>query len=418
MISSSEAYVFITLPKTFTPVPAGRVSFLGSSPEEIEFFYGRRYLERAGAVPLDPIHLPLQQNSFYDSSLPMFGALRDAAPDSWGRFIIEKRAGQIGLNEIDYLLASSGERVGALDFGKSPNNPLERSERPLIREGDRSWLQLGELATAIEALDNEQATLNEQVLELLDFGTSMGGARPKTVIERECGHERSLWLAKFNRKDDRINHVRVEYSTNRLARLCGLGVPDMKIHSMDGRDILLSKRFERMWDKKAEQYAKTHFLSALTLTGRHEMENARSSYQEVAQIIRQVGRDPQYMNRELFRRMVFNIMTGNVDDHLRNHGFLLTQKGYVLSPAYDLMPIPQVSYTRDLAIGVGKQGRVATVDNALSDTGPFGLTRKEAETIALSVKETTRQWRGVFREREVGEQDCNLLADCFRETLA
>ncbi|MEZ4272250.1 MAG: type II toxin-antitoxin system HipA family toxin [Myxococcota bacterium] len=403
-LAHNQAYVFVQLPHTNAPVPAGKVAVLGDDGPALEFFYGRRYLARKDAIALDPLHLPLTPQRFYTQQ-SMFGALRDASPDSWGRFLVEKRLGVSGLTEIDYLLQGGTDPVGALNFSSASDAP----PRPPQRLALSSFIELTRLMEAFENLE-QHGKIDTQILDLLQFGSSMGGARPKAVVEDST----SLWLAKLNRPDDRMNYVRVEHATMTLALACGLNVPTTRVVTISNRDLFLIRRFDRDWDVNSGQYRKKHFLSALTITGRTEMESPRSSYGELAQLARTFCHAPKQQNQELFRRMIFNVLCNNADDHLRNHGFLREDQGYVLSPAYDILPLPQATYTHYLHLGLGQRGKEATLANALSDTVPYGLSRDEARNIALHIQSVTRAWETHFRSQGVSQNDIESVRDCFR----
>src|SRR5258708_2450644 len=236
-----ECYVYITPPGEVTPVTAGRFVLTADRRGEPvgRFVYGRSYLARENKVDIDPIELRLSDRTYQTARLKgVFGALRDAGPDYWGRRIIERHAGKKLHSELDYLLHSADDRAGALGFGLNvdPPAPVRKFNRTIELE------KLQKIAGAIIA-DEELPTdeTHTQIEELLLLGTSMGGARPKAVVEDDDG----LWLAKFNRDDDRWNSARVEHSMLMLARASGLDVAFSKIVQAGGRDILLVKRFDR-----------------------------------------------------------------------------------------------------------------------------------------------------------------------------
>ncbi len=406
-----EAFVFIHLPGDLYPIPAGKVTIMGQDRgAPAEFFYGKRYLEWSKAVPLDPLHMPLSDRKFYtEPGFDMFGVLRDAVPDSWGRFVIEKRAGHINLSEIDYLLASTGDRVGALDFGTDPTSPPVEAKRLLAKAGDRPWYNLTEIMQAMEKLEKGEP-VDMRIHELLEFGSSMGGARPKAVVEIDD----ALWLAKFNRTSDRVNFCRIEYASMKLARICGLNVPEVRIETLAGNDVFLIKRFDRAKDVSVDLYRKKHFLSALTVTNRTEMESGQSSYQEIAQMIRRFCVNPKEQNTELYQRMVFNVLCQNSDDHLRNHGFIYSDSGWVLSPAYDIVPMPQAGHTRYLSLNIGVEGKIATLSNSISSHSAFGLDEHEARAIIEKVRKPARKWEHHYKTAGVSQADINTLSGCFK----
>ena len=260
------------------------------------FVYGRNYLAREDAVPIDPIELKLDGKTYENRLLNgVFGALRDASPDYWGRRVIEKHAGVAELEELDYLLRSPDDRAGALGFGLGQEPPAPRRE--FNRTMDLERLQA--IADAIiedeDLLDGPDA---QQIYELLG-GTSMGGARPKTVIEDNDG----LWIAKFNRADDRWNHARIEHAMLVLARTCGVRTAESRVTRIGDRDALLVKRFDR--EKTQAGYRRARMLSALTLLRADENERDKWSYIVLAEELRRLSDQPLDDAKELYRRMVF-----------------------------------------------------------------------------------------------------------------
>jgi serine/threonine-protein kinase HipA len=410
---TSEAFVYFMLPGETQFVTAGRLALdidrLGNPFGR--FVYGRRYLARADAVPLDPLELPLAERTFETRMLKgLFGVLRDASPDHWGRRIIEKRAGVTQLDEIDYLLNSADDRAGALGFGLNVDPPAPL--RAFNRTVDLSRLQqLADAVIADEAVPTRDAADAAQVQDLLWLGTSMGGARPKAVVE----HELALWVAKFNRTDDSWNQARVEHAMLTLARECGIDSAHSRLSRVAGRDVLLVKRFDR--EHSAAGYRRARMLSALTLlrAGESPTDRDRWSYPMLADELRRLSASPRDDAAELFRRMTFNTLVSNTDDHPRNHAFIAPQREWRLSPAYDLTPSPLVSDERsDLAMIIGDQGRYANIANLLSQCARFLLTREQADKIIKDMKATVRaRWYEVARGVGVSENDCGKIGRAF-----
>jgi serine/threonine-protein kinase HipA len=373
--------------------------------------YGRHYLARADAVPIDPIALKLGPSTYHTLDLKgVFGALRDASPDYWGRRVIEKHSGEGDLTEVDYLLYSPDDRAGALAFGLSPQPPAPRRE--FNRTIELAHLQ--ELADSIIAQDEQErpvAPPAQQVEELLLLGTSMGGARPKVVVEDEG----SLWLAKFNRTDDRFNQARVEHAMLRLARQCGLHTAESRIVTVADRDVLLVRRFDR--EHITGGYRRARMLSALTLlrAGDTYQDRERWSYVLLAEELRRNSSEPRADARELFLRMLFNALISNTDDHPRNHAVIAMDRNFRLAPAYDLTPFTPVSVERrDLAMSVGDAGRYAQADNILSQCARFLLAREEASAIVDATEAIVKaRWYAVAREAGVTEGDCTRISGAF-----
>jgi serine/threonine-protein kinase HipA len=239
-------------------------------------------------------------------------------------------------------------------------------------------------------------------------GSSLGGARPKASTV----HDGKQWIAKFGRANDRHPMCRAEYVAMTLAAQAGLNVPPVRIEKVLGQDIYLIERFDRIPD--GDGYRRLPFISGLTILGAHESESSQQSYRRLAEQLRLFGSAPGKDAQELWQRMVFNILCNNNDDHLRNHGFLWDGKGWRLSPAYDIVPFPQVSLERDLAIGVGANGRRATLQNALSETASFGLPRREALTIAQTMQRTVNaNWEKLCNEAGFTAAEIERLRTCF-----
>jgi serine/threonine-protein kinase HipA len=408
-----ECFVYIALPGESQLTTAARF-VLGAdragNPRG-EFVYGRHYLARVDAVPIDPIELKLGPNTYQTLGLKgVFGALRDASPDYWGRRVIEKHSGEGDLTEVDYLLYSPDDRAGALAFGLSPQPPAPRRE--FNRTIELAHLQ--ELADSIIAQDEQErpvAPPAQQVEELLLLGTSMGGARPKVVVEDEG----SLWLAKFNRTDDRFNQARVEHAMLRLARECGLHTAESRIVTVADRDVLLVRRFDR--ERVTGGYRRARMLSALTLlrAGDTYQERERWSYVFLAEELRRNSSEPRADARELFLRMLFNALISNTDDHPRNHAVIAMDRNFRLAPAYDLTPFTPVSVEhRDLAMSVGDAGRYAQADNILSQCARFLLTREEASALVDATEAIVKaRWYPVARAAGVTEGDCTRISGAF-----
>jgi len=312
------------------------------------------------------------------------------------------------LSEIDYLLHSPDDRAGALGFGlnREPPAPRRRFNRTL----DLKRLQ--RMADAIIADEDSPSTTEAaQVEDLMIIGTSMGGARPKAVIEDESG----LWIAKFNHPDDQWNHARVEQAMLTLARTCGLRVSRSRVTTIGDRDALLVKRFDR--EKTWQGYRRARMLSALTLLRADDTHHDRDrwSYIFLAEELRRIVSQPKTDAPELFRRMVFNALISNTDDHPRNHAVIAMDRDWTLAPAYDLVPSPEVSTEhRDLALACGDAGRYANAENLLSQAARFLLEEDEARAIVDQMEQiVSERWYDIARREGVTEQDCNRIARAF-----
>ncbi len=411
MTSERECYVYIMLPDTTEFVTAARLR-IARTADGVPvgtFVYGRRYLERADAVELDPVELRLGSGAFETARMGgFFGAIRDAMPDWWGRRVIEKHSRRAGLEEFDYLLEGADDRAGALGFGLNVTPPAP--QRRFNRTIDLARLQ--QQADAIVTNDTDSLPGSDDPVEdLLLIGTSMGGARPKAVVE----HDGALWLAKFGRQDDAWNHPRTEHAMLELARRCGLATPDSRIVDVGGRDVLLIRRFDR--DPGETGYRRRRMVSALTLlqAGDDTTERSRWSYILLADELRRVSAAPEEDLRALYTRMCFNAAISNTDDHPRNHALLAKDKTWRLSPAYDLTPTPQLATERrDLAMICGRQGRWANKANLVSEHGRFLLAKDEATAILDRIADIVAgEWLAELRRAGVNSADCSRLESAF-----
>lgn len=410
MTSERECFVYIVPPGTTEFVTAGRFRWNEDGDGAVgRFVYGRSYRERADAVELDPVELRLTTEVCETARLQgFFGAIRDSMPDYWGRRVIERHAGLVELAEFDYLMQGPDDRAGALGFGLNVKPPTPR--RRFNRTLDLARLQ--RVADALVADDPELAgSVGNQVEELLLLGTSMGGARPKSVVQ----DGRDLWLAKFGRTDDRWNHPRIEHALLTLARSCGLDAADSRLETVAGRDVLLVRRFDR--DREDAGFRRHRMVSALTLLRSDDSPGARRdwSYLLLADEIRRWNAAPEADLRELFGRMCFNAAVSNLDDHPRNHALLAKGRQWRLSPAFDLTPSPVLALERrDLAMTCGRFGRHANRTNLLSGHGRFLLDRAQAAAIFKRVTSTVRErWQGHMRRAGVTGRDCEAVRRAF-----
>lgn len=419
--AAGECFVYITLPGETAPVTAGRFALAVDrrGVPEGRFVYGRSYLERPNAVALDPVELKLAPRTYATASMAgVFGALRDASPDFWGRRVIQRHLGKAQPSEMQYLLYSPDDRAGALGFGLNATPPAPK--RTFNRTLDLATVQA--IADSIVADEDQPVAAtaapvvgtgadHEQVEELLVIGTSMGGARPKAVVEDDDG----LWIAKFNRPDDPWNSARVEHAMLTLARACGLVTAESRIVEVAGRDVLLVKRFDR--EKTDAGYRRARMVSALTLLRAEDTYQSREkwSYVLLAEELRRVCAEPQQNTAELFRRMCFNALISNIDDHPRNHAVIARDTDWGLSPAYDLTPAVPVSLERrDLAMACGDAGRFANAENLLSQRARFLLDEDEAHAIVESMAAQVREsWNAIARAAGVSARDCDKIALAF-----
>jgi serine/threonine-protein kinase HipA len=414
-MTSSELAVFIYLPGSIEAVPAGllTLSELGPTVQGSEFGYGTRYLDRPNALEVDPVSLDLRNRAaargvllYPKSGLTEFGAIRDAAPDAWGRRVLEAQH-QVPANslpESEYLLGAGSNRVGALDVRKDLSTMPSQGGLSSIQNLD----YLLEAARRIESGLKVPARLDM----IFGSGAALGGARPKvTVVDQD---ER-LWLAKLPSTTDTWDVPQVEEATLRLARDAGLDVPETRLVALGKNEhVLLIERFDRTGRGKAA--TRRHFISALTLVGCTEMDSPQKSYVDIADGLRLHG-DAARLEadlEELFVRMVFNILVTNDDDHLRNHGLLRDVNGWTLSPLYDVVPRPTYATERFLHLGIGAQGRLATLPNAMSWSSRFGLTHDRAYAAIDRVWRVAREWKERFESYGVPPTLTQKVESAFR----
>jgi serine/threonine-protein kinase HipA len=404
MAREQQAYVFIYLPGETTAVPAG--IFTHYPDDGIgRFAYGRRYLDRPNAMPVDPVALPLgARPRDVTTNGGLYGAFRDASPDYWGRLVIgaEAKVPPETLGEMDFLLQANASRVGNLDFRMS----LVQGEPDRMPPAFQS---LGDLLGAASRLQ-EGGEVSQDLLRLLEQGSSVGGARPKCTVELED----ALWIAKFPAKGDTVNFPRIEQANMALAKECGITVPEMRLVDIAGKDVLLVKRFDR--EKTENGYLRFAFLSALSLMEWDERDRTLWNYPALADRMRaSILAQPEQI-RELFRRMIFNVLCRNTDDHPRNHAFLWGERGFALSPAYDIVPTPtRLGVGTDflLSMSLGKKGREASLGNALTMSPRFGLTLHEAENVVDDMKACVAKWEEHFGAFAVSAGDLEAIRGCF-----
>jgi serine/threonine-protein kinase HipA len=410
-VTTIRTYVFVHLEEG--PVPAGLLTMTDEPRNQFATFaYGRRYLERADRIPVDPVALPLHEagtsRTFRtEEGFAVFGGIRDAAPDGWGQYLMYKAMGDRLPSEIDLILASGEHRVGALAFGPTPARP-ERITPWGGGPAPGEEFTLAELAEAAERAQHVDE-LDENLRALLAAGSSLGGARPKAATK--IGEQ--PWIAKFQKRGDSFPECRVELATMRLASECGLDVPPLDFRCVLDRDIYLIERFDRI--PHGNWLERRPFASGLTMLGAHESEVSSFSYADLAGAIRQFGTEVRQDLHELFRRMLLNILVTNDDDHLRNHGFLFDGEGWRLSPLYDVVPKPQLGLERRLVLGVGPEGRNATIENALAGAAVFDLGPDDAKAIAEDMSRiVATRWEHLFTEAGISAADRKRFATCFR----
>lgn len=394
-----EAFVWIWLPGETQPVVAGRVT---PDRDVLQFNYGLSYLARHNAMSIFD-ELPLRAGILpLLPGLTMPGCLRDAAPDAWGRrVIINKKYGLknnaaalIELSELTYLLESGSDRIGALDFQRSSSTYEPRSA---------SSASLDELLESADRVDRGWPLTPELALAI-SHGTSIGGARPKAMIEDGV----NKYIAKFSASSDLYSVVKAEFIAMRTAQLAGLNVAPVKLAQACNKDVLLIQRFDRI--SSGHHWQRKSMVSALTLLGLDELMARYASYEDLTHIIRARFVDAAATLKELFGRIVFNILSGNTDDHARNHAAFWNGDMLELTPAYDICPQGRAGYEASQAMLISGNDRASQLESCLRASHLFLLSRKEAIALMeLQITTIAQQWPLVCDEAGLSQIDRNFF---------
>lgn len=403
--TDKEAYVWIWLPETTEPVVAGKLE--ADDQGNVQFNYGKSYLERINAnppaIPIYEPELPLKKGVLpLLDGLSIPGCIRDSAPDAWGRrVIINKKLGKKGkdtdtdaLSELTYLLESGSDRIGALDFQRSPTEYVPRTS---------TNVPLAELLQS--ALRVEQGVpLTPELDQALFHGSSIGGARPKALIEDQG----TKYIAKFSSSTDLYSVVKAEFIAMRQAVLAGINAAPVKLVQAANKDILLIERFDR--EKTTGGWTRKAMVSALTLFGLDDMMARYASYETFAEIIRHRFENPKKTLEELFSRLVFNILCGNTDDHARNHAAFWNGKTLRLTPAYDLCPQNRTGNEATQAMLISGDNRLSKLNSCLEAAHHFLLSQNDAKVIFERQRETiASHWDKVCDEAGLSAVDRKLF---------
>jgi serine/threonine-protein kinase HipA len=400
ILPATEAFVWIWLPGALEPIIAGRIELNG---DIYTFNYGRSYLERADAMPIYAPELPIQRGRIIPQTpLDMAGCLRDGAPDAWGRRVIINRltglrsnaAHNVEFDELTYMLNSGSDRIGALDFQTS-------ADRYQPREQDNAALE--ELLEAAERVERGEP-IPQALDKALFHGSSIGGARPKALIQD--GEDK--FIAKFSAANDTMAVVKAEFVAMRLAAGVGLDVAPVRLARASGKDVLLVRRFDREWNGTG--WTRRAMVSALTMFGLGEMQARYASYVDLAEMVRTRFTDPQATLRELFGRLVFNVLTGNTDDHARNHAAFWDGANLTLTKAYDICPQPRNGREANQAMLVNGEDKRSLVESCRLSASNFLLSDRDArDLINHQVTSITQLWGGICDEAELSKVDRGYL---------
>jgi len=398
---ATKAFVWTWLPGETDPVVAGRLDQDGA---RLLFTYGASYRRRKNAISLYEPELPLQEGAIPPiAGLPMASCIRDGSPDAWGRRVIINRLtgrkpdapGLPEISELTFLLQSGSDRIGALDFQASATEYLPR------HAAQASLDELLEAAALIE----EGVPLTPALDQALNHGTSIGGARPKALIDDGT----RKFIAKFSATNDTYSVVKAEFIAMKLAAACGLNAAQVAMTRAAHKDVLLIERFDRQhteagWTRRA-------MVSALTMLGLDEMMARYASYEDLAEIVRHRFTDPRATLKELYGRISFNVLCGNTDDHARNHAAFWDGRVLTLTPAYDICPQGRTGNEATQAMLIKGDNRASTLAALLSAAPDYHL--KEAEAAAIiehQIRTIAAHWQVVCDEARLSPVDRALFA--------
>ncbi|MES9905002.1 MAG: HipA domain-containing protein [Sedimenticola sp.] len=384
MISNTKgAFVWVWLQNHDDPIVCGR---LERKNGQLSFNYGQSYLSREDAVPIYGPELPLKAGKI--ALLPrmdMPNCIRDGSPDAWGRRVIinqvtgKKKEGidLTELNELTYLLQSGSDRIGNLDFQESASVYVPRSPKAATLE---------ELQQSSELVD-KGIPLTKEHDQALTHGSSIGGARPKAGIETED----KKYIAKFSGSTDTYSVVKAEYIAMSLAKKVGLDVANVELTQAQDKDVILIERFDRQFERQG-QWCRKAMVSALTIFEMPEQEARYTSYEMFAEKVRHLFTSPRATLHELYRRIVFNILVGNTDDHARNHAAFWDGKQLTLTPAYDICPQGRTGQEASQAMNIHGDNKLSQLGNCLAASSTFQLSEEAAKKIIQSQVSTIKEY--------------------------
>lgn len=382
------------------------------SKKAFSFEYDKNWIQSEQQLLLDP-DIQFYSGPQYPHNKENFGIFLDSMPDTWGRTLMKRRVNQEAkekgektpiLYDIDFLLGVyDGSRMGALRFKTNPDGEFldNNSTSPTP-----PWSFIRELQNASKMLENEEENndVNKWLSVLMAPGSSLGGARPKANILDE---NKDLWIAKFPSKKDTIDKASWELLAYKLAVKAGIIMADCKIEKISGNyHTFFTKRFDR------ENGERIHFASAMTMTGNNEdtIRDNTASYLDIADFIQNYGTNINENLHQLWRRIIFNIAISNTDDHLRNHGFILTKQGWVLSPAYDLNPSIDKS---GLALNIDTENNALDFELAKSVGDYFRLNNNQMDSIIKEVISVVNQWETMAKEIGITRSEIEIMSKAF-----
>ncbi|WP_334043692.1 type II toxin-antitoxin system HipA family toxin [Burkholderia ambifaria] len=412
-MAEQERPVWVWLPGSITPVECGTFTW---EPGEGKFLYSQDYLDRKdAAVAIDPINLPFSRSKKPARTTAMngvFGVLRDAAPEGFGLDLLNAKHGNRTLDEIERMDLAAGDGVGAIEVCRPEEIEKKMSFLPPREEELRDRLARTDVGESITGLVRQ--------LTGDDDGTSLGGEKPKLTVTREIGGKTEWWIAKLQpRNGARLLPAR-EYVAMKLAQRCGIDVAEVTFERVGVHEVVMVKRFDRkVVDGGVERTLFASGATVLRLDSDTTREDPDRSYPKLAHELRRWSGDHEHrgavdQQRELWRRMVHNALVGNYDDHPRNHGLLYRDGRWVLSPAYDIVAIPQTPLVQ--AMAVNRHSRYASPENLVSDAQVFAYEPVQAwETLREMAATVHSSWRQMFHDEcSVSEEDVEILRPAFK----
>lgn len=380
--------------------------------ETISFRYDEEWLKKHPNLVIDPDIISMEGRQYPPEGKQCFGFLSDIAPDRWGRMLMKRRESADAadekrpvrtLMESDYILGvHDAGRIGGLRF-MSTNDNNYYSDRDTLAAPPMEKLR--ELESAVSKLELGEGDMRKWLKNLLDPGSSLGGARPKANVLDEQG---AIWIAKFPSRHDEIDVGAWEMVAHNLSLRCGIKVPEAKAMKLSKTGTtFLTRRFDR------DEKMRVHYASAMTMLGKNDGEQA--GYIDIADAIEQIGCKPVEDLKELWKRMVFNICISNTDDHLRNHGFLLSVKGWRLSPAFDINPNIEKTHM-DLVIGDSNN---KSIKEAQDIADFFRIDKKESLDIIGRIQKMIREfWKYEADSNGIPTKEQNIMKDAFEKAYS
>ena len=368
---------------------------------EGQFRYTPEYLENPKAFPLDPLHLPLSADIF-DADRPhagVHGVFEDSLPDDWGRKLLVRRY-KLGRKDqrIPQLLRLLGNQgLGALSY-------VDKG-RPDLKTTGVSLCHLQELALLTKKFEQNESVDDDELSLLFQAGSSPGGARPKVLVKDESG----AYLAKFASAKDQLDVVSLEAAAMELGRRAGIETADSRLLALGSKKCLLVKRFDIN-----EAGGRHHLVSMQSLLKADGYYYA--GYRDLAEVIKHVSALPARDLHKLYRQMVFNVLIGNTDDHLKNFFMLHNDEGWRLSPAFDL--VPNIGFNREHVLRIGLDNRPPDLETLMQEAGHFGLKRRQqAKEVVMEVHEAVLEWPAIFAANKVPAKDAESIGRNISQRL-